>query len=240
VTAAPLVWTDCSVWVDDQALTTQSNELTLNLSVEEKEVTTFGGGGFKQRIGGLRDTECDVKGVEDTSAAIDSDAFTNLGVQRVVTLSPTGAATATAYMFRAKNFEHQRLGGIGDVAPFSLKMQGSDGVGLVRGQIAAAKGNVSATGALGSAVNLGAVGASQYLYAALHIFTAATTITVKVQSDDNSGFTSATDVATIGPLTTTGGTWMTRVAGSITDTYYRFNVSAITGTFNVAGAIAIG
>jgi hypothetical protein len=208
--------------------------------VEEKEVTTFGGGGFKQRIGGLRDTECDIKGLEDTSAAIDADTFANVGVQRVVTVSTTGLAAATAYMFKATNFEYQHFGGVGDAATFSLKMMGSDGVGLVRGQVAAAKGNVSATGALGSGLNLGAVGASQYLYAALHIFTAGTTITVKVQSDDNSGFTSPTDVATLGPFTTTGGTWMTRVAGAITDTYYRFNVSAITGTFNAAGAIAVG
>jgi hypothetical protein len=32
---------------------------------------------------------------------------------------------------------------------------------------------------------------------------------------------------------------MTRLAGPFTDAYWRLNVSAITGTFSVAGAIAV-
>jgi hypothetical protein len=71
------------------------------------------------------------------------------------------------------------------------------------------------------------------------VFSAGTTITVQVQSDDNAGMSSPTTVATIGPITVVGGTWMTPIAGPITDTYYRMNVSAITGTFSVAGAIGI-
>ena len=240
MTAAPLVWKDCSVWMDGLALTTQANEMSLGLSVEEKEITTFGSGGYKSRIGGLKDTSLGVKGFMDTSAAIDLDTFTNLGVaNRLITTSTDGTAGATAFMFRAGEFEYQHDGGIGDVAPFDLKISATDGLGPVRGKIAAAQGNVSATGQLGSGQNLGAVGSTQYLYASLHIFTAATTITVKVQSDDNSGFSSPTDVATLGPLTAIGGTWMTRVAGPLTDTWWRFNVSAITGTFNVGAALAI-
>ena len=60
-----------------------------------------------------------------------------------------------------------------------------------------------------------------------------------IESDDNGSFTSATTRATIGPLTATGGTWVTRVAGAITDDYYRFNVTAITGTFSVGAAFGI-
>jgi hypothetical protein len=92
---------------------------------------------------------------------------------------------------------------------------------------------------LGTGYQLGAVAATQYLYGALHIFTAGTTITVVLESDDNAGFSSATTRATLGPLTTTGGTWATRVAGAITDDYYRFRVTAITGTFSVAGSAGI-
>jgi hypothetical protein len=41
---------------------------------------------------------------------------------------------------------------------------------------------------------------------------------------------------TFGPITTVGGTWGTRVAGAITDTWWRLRVTAITGTFQIACA----
>jgi hypothetical protein len=117
---------------------------------------------------------------------------------------------------------------------------GTNGVGVVRGGVAKAKGNVSSTGATGSVQQLGDVAANEFLYATLHVFSAGTTITVQVQSDDNSGFSSPTTRATFSGVTTAGGNWVTRVAGAITDTYWRFNVSAVTGTFSIAGAIGIG
>lgn len=235
-----LVLKDTTIWVDSVPLTTYANEVSLAASVAELDVTTFGSGGFKQRAAGLKSVEATVKGLLDP-AVVDADAFTNLGVMgRVVSISTDGAAGSPAYVFQAGNFEHTQGGKVGDVDPFSGKFMGSNGVGLVRGQVAAAKQSVSATGVLGSAQLLGAVGATQFLYAAFHIFpTAGTTITVLVESDDNAGFTSPTTVATLGPLTTVGGTWMARVAGPLTDTYFRFKVSAITGTFNVAGSIAV-
>ena len=85
-------------------------------------------------------------------------------------------------------------------------------------------------------MNLGAVGASEALYAAFHVISSGTTITVALQSDDNAGFSSPTVRATLGPITTAGATWV-RVAGPFTDTYYRFVVTAITGSHIVAGAI---
>lgn len=235
-----LVLKDCTTWVDGIPLTTYSNELTLALSIAELDVTTFGGGGFKARAAGLRDVTADLKGFWD-GAVIDADAFTNLGVMaRAVSITTDGVAGSPAYLFKAGNFEYSAGGGVGAANPFSLKMMGSDGVGVVRGQLAAAKGSVSATGVLGSAQLLGAVGSTQWLYAAFHVFpVVGTTITVLLESDDNAGFTSPTTVATIGPLTAVGGTWMPRVAGPLTDTYYRFRVSAITGTFTVAGSIAV-
>src|SRR6266545_1939645 len=50
-------------------------------------------------------------------------------------------------------------------------------------QLAKAMGTVSATGALGSGCNLGAVSATQKLYATFHVFgTPGTTITVVIES----------------------------------------------------------
>jgi hypothetical protein len=157
-----------------------------------------------------------------------------------VTVCPQGAETNVAYMFQADDLAYEAFGTIGETVPFSLNLMGSNNVGAVRGQMAKAKANVSGTGQLGSILNLGAPTATQFVYVTVHIFTAGTTITIQLQSDDNAPFASATTRATIGPLTTTGGTWMTPLAGPFAgETFWRLNVSAITGTFNIAAAIAI-
>lgn len=240
---ATFVLDDATIWVHGYDFTTDLNQVSLNITAEQLDATTFGGGGYRARQGGLRSVESQVAGFwqSATSGAVDPETFPDLGTaDRVVTLAPDSAETTPAYLFQAGKFAYQPFGQIGALTPFSLNMAGTNGVGVVRGQVAKAKGNVSATGATGSGVNLGAVGASQYLYASLHVFSAGTTVTIVVESDDNANFTSATTRATLGPITTTGGTWATRVAGSITDTHYRFRVSAVTGTFSIAGAIGVG
>lgn len=235
--------TDATTWIHGYDFTTDLNQIGLSGEVEELDNTTFGGGGYRSRIGGLRDVSADLQGFwqSATTDAVDPQAFPELGTaDRVITMSPTGVAASTAYMFQAGKFNYNLGGQVGEVMPFSLGCMGTNGVGLVRGQVAKAKGTVSATGQLGSILNLGAPTSTQYVYAVLHVFSAGTTITVQVQSDDGAGFASATTRGTIGPITTTGGTWMTRVAGPfVGETHWRMNVSAITGTFQVAGAIAV-
>lgn len=235
--------TDATTWVHGYDFTTDMNEISLSLSAEELDVTTFGSGGYRTRIAGLKDVESNLKGFWQSaeSAAVDPQAFPDLGTaDRVITQSPTGVAASTAYMYQAGKFTYELFGSIGEATPFSLGCKGTNGVGVVRGQVAAAKGNVSATGQLGSILSLGAVGATQYLYGTLHVFSAGTTITVQLQSDDDVGFASPTTRATFSLITTTGGNWAVRTAGALAETHYRLNVSAITGTFQVAGAIGIG
>lgn len=240
--AVPSALTDCKVWCAGYDMTSDLNKLTLDLSAEELDVTTFGSGGYRARIGGLRDVEAQYEGFQtDGVGEVGPELFPHLGTaDEVFTVSPTGAVTTPAYMFRAGKFQVSQFGDVGSVAPFTLSAKGTNAQGVIRGQVTKAKGNVSGTGGMGTVVNLGAVGATQYLYAAVHIFSAGTTITMDLASDDNSGFTSGTTRATIGPLTTSGGTWMTRVAGPITDSYFLFNVTTCTGTFSIAAAIGIG
>jgi len=237
------VLTNCTVYVAGHDMTTDSNQLTLGMEVDEQENTTFGGGGWRSRLGGLRSASLGLEGYWQAGAgSIDADTYSTLGTRdEVVTVTPAGTEAQTAYMFQGTKFTYEMFGGVGEVAPFSLEVQGSEGAsGLVRGQLAKAKGTVSATGALGSVVNLGAPTSTQYVYAVLHVFSAGTTITVQVQSDDSSGMASPTTRGTIGPITAAGGTWMTRVAGPFAgETHWRMNVSAITGSFSVAGAIAV-
>jgi hypothetical protein len=236
---------NATTYVAGYDFTTDTNQASINVEVEELDATTFGGNGTRSRRAGLRTITSELGGFwqSATSGAVDPEVFPDLGVaDRVLTMSPTGVAGDPVYMYQAGKFGYQAFGTVGELTPFSLNCSSTNGVGVVRGQLAKARGDVSATGALGSALNLGAVGTGQNLYAALHVFgTPGTTITVRVQSATSSAFTSPTNHPNIGggAITAAGGYWMARIAGPITNTWYRFDVSAITGTFNVAGAIAV-
>ena len=230
--------TDAAIWVAGVDFSGDSNKLMASAKVEAKDTTTFGSGGWRSRIGGLRSAEMAVDGY--WSSAVDAAGIPDLGVvDKVVTLSPDGSAGSVVYMFQAGQFSYDTGEAVGEVLPFSIDAQGTNGVGMVRGLVAIPKGDVSATGPVGSALDLGAVGSGQHLYAAVHLFAAGTTVTVTVESDVDDTFAAPTTRATIGPLTATGGTWMTRLPGPITDTWWRITVTDITGTHTVAAAIAI-
>lgn len=239
---ATFAFVDATTWIGGYDMTTDLNQVALNVTADELDVTTFGSGGYRSRIAGLRTVAADFSGFwQAGTGTVDPTVFTDLAVaDRVVTMAPDDAETTTAYMWQGGGFTYSPFGQIGEATPFTLGYRGTNGVGVARGQVVKAKGNVSSTGATGSVVQLSAVGATQYMYATLHVFSAGTTITVQVQSDDNSGFSSPTTRATFSGITTAGGNWATRVQGAITDTYWRFNVSAVTGTFSIAGAVGIG
>jgi hypothetical protein len=238
---AGLVLLNATPYVAGYDFTADSNKLTLDATIADLDTTTFSNTGWRSRTGGLKDSSLHLEGL--WSGPQDAESFPALGtVDQVMTVSPTGVATSVAYMGQVGKFKYATFDQIGALMPFALDAMGSNMVGLVRGQLAAAKQTVSATGALTptTGVNLGAVGAAQWLYATFHVFSpAGTTITAVVESATSNAFSSPTTRATIGPITTVGGTWATRVAGSITDTWYRIRISAITGTFSVAAGIGV-
>lgn len=239
---ANFVLTDAVILAHDQDISGSSNKVGLKVMADDKDVTVFGGGGYRLSLGGLKTVSFSVDGYQDSAAGPDAAAFAALGVaDRAYTVAAANVATQPAYLFQAGEFDYDLGDAVGNVAPFTAASKGTNSVGVARGQLAKSKGVVSATGALGSGVNLGAGGAGKFLYATLHVFSPiGTTVTVIIQSDTTSGFGAPTTRATIGPITTLGATFMTRVnATAFTDTWWRMNVSAITGSFTLAGALAI-
>lgn len=246
--------TDAFAYVHGYDFSPDTNNIKLDMKAEAKDATPFGVG-WNVIVGGLKSVNFDMQGfwqsgTAGAAGAVDPEAFPDLGVSdRVYTVGAIHTEPASpasflederVYMFRGGKFTYDAFGAVGEVTPFTLSSAGTQGVGAKQGLLLKKKGNVSATGQLGATLDtLGfGLGAAQFLYATVHVFTAGTTITIQVQSDDNTGFSSATTLATIGPLTTRGGTWLTPIPGPITDRYFRFNVSAITGTFSVGAAMA--
>lgn len=234
--------TNAYAYVGSHDFTGDSNSIDLKAEGDALDSTTFRSAGWREHVIGLKSVALDMKGFAQYAAsdAVDPDVFNNLGTSQVFTIADVETEDQPAYAFQAAHYSLEQFGNLGELAPFSLAAQCKDSVGVVAGKLAKAKGVVSATGATGTGVLLGAVGATQYLYATLHVFgTPGTTITAVVESDDASNFPSATTRITFGPITTAGGTWGTRVAGAITDSYFRLRVTAITGSFTVACAIAV-
>ena len=233
-----------TTYVDGYDMTADLNATSLKISRQAVDVTTFSATS-RTRLASMEDVQSSVDGYwQAGSGAVDPQVFANIGALKVVTQTPSGVETERAYFYQCRDLEYQMFGNVGEAPPFSLLMHGARGTGTlsagaVAGYLAKAKATVSATGVLGSAKQLGAVGATQYLYASFHVFDASTTLTVVLESDDNAGFSSATTRATIGPVSSVGATWAARVGGAITDDYYRFRVTSITGAFTVAAAFGI-
>lgn len=237
-----LALTNAFAYVHSHDFTGDSNQFGLTCEGEQLDKTTFRSNGWREFNMGLKTSALNLAGFWQAGAdTVDEYSFNALGVTgRVTTCGAVEAEGSPAGMFQSMAHNFQWLGSIGENAPFSLQGGCSDGVGVIRGQLAKEQGAVSATGATGTALELGAVSASQYLYATFHILgTPGTTITGVVESDDASNFPSATTRITFGPYTTAGGRWGTRVAGAITDTWYRLRITAVTGTFTIACAIGI-
>ncbi len=235
---ANLFLQNSTVWVHDTDLTSYLNKVSLKASVDELKVTTFGNAS-EVRLGGLKTVEFTEDGF--WTSVPDAAKFAALGIaDRAVTVCPEGAEQKTAYLFQAGDFNYDVFGTVGSAAPFNVRMTSTNQVGMVRGQLASISRTISATGQVGSILTMAGPTASQYLYATFHVFGAATTVTVIIESATLIGFGSPTTRATIGPITVAGGTWMVRVPGAFTDGFWRFNATTTTGSFVVGGAIGVG
>lgn len=234
-------------WFAGYDMTGDLNNTSLAMEYEALDATPFQPGTnttpARVRCAGMESVQLEEAGFWQAGAGqVDPTAFDALGsagASQPVSNSHDGIEGSPAYLFRARAFNYEMFGELGQVAPFRLTAQSARGTGLasvsaIRGRVLKTKAAVSATGATGTAQQLGAVASGQYLYAIFHEFAVGTTITAVLESNADNTFGAATTRMTFGPITTVGGTWGTRVAGPITDTWYRLRVTAITGTHTIA------
>jgi len=234
-------------WFAGYDMTGDLNSTALAMEYDALEATPFQPGTnttpARVRAAGMESVTLEEAGFwQAGSTAVDPVAFAALGAagaSQPVSNSHDGIEGSPAYLYRVRAFNYQLFGSVGEIAPFRLSAQSARGTGLasvggIRGQVLKTKANVSATGATGTALQLGAVASGQYLYAVFHEFAVGTTITAVLESNADNTFGSPTTRITFGPITSVGGTWGTRVAGPITDTWYRLRITAVTGTHTIA------
>ncbi|GGK32167.1 hypothetical protein GCM10010124_26190 [Pilimelia terevasa] len=228
-----------TTWVAGYDMTGDTNKTKLDAGHDPQDATTMTCVARVRRAG-LRTVEGSVEGYwQAGTGSVDEAAITGLGGLQVVTHTPTGTVGDVSYSYQARALKYEMFGAVGEMVPFALETHGARGngtlsVGAVRGRVLAAKGNISATGVVGAAYELGAVGAGQHLYATVHTFAIGTSFTLVIESDADNTFASATTRMTVGSITAAGGTWGVRVAGPVTDTWWRARVTAASGTSTIA------
>lgn len=240
--ATPLVLKNSRIFASGVDLTGYSNKVEVSGQVEVKDATTFlpasdPNSGWKKVLGGIASGKISGGGNWEgttslsTLGALDDTLFSGVGT--VIPISVYGDEATEGnpgYFTSSLVTSYQFLGAIGDVAPWTVDDDSAWPV--IRGVSLEAPGTARTANGNGTPIQIGAVGASQRLYAALHVLsvagTATPTLTVKVQSD-TVGFPSPADQITFTAATAVGGQIARTAVGPITDDYYRISFT-ITGT----------
>lgn len=208
--------------------TSRSNKLELAVDFEEKDSTTFGSAGWKEVLGGLAASALGAEGFWEAGdlAKVDNQIWAALGSVAGYTACPdTADVGQLCYLSQALEAQYKLGDQVGEIAPWTATFAGA--WPLVRGFVAHPPGTARTATGSGTAIQLGAVSASQYIYATLHVLSISgsgtPTITVKIQSDNAEGFPSATDRITFTDVTDATGVsgQISRTAGAITDDWWR-------------------
>jgi len=239
---AKFVFNDGKVFAGGFDLSSNITSVNLDISADELDATTINSGGFRTRLGGIKDSTLNMDGFFEAGAnKPDALLGASVGNELIVTTVPDAGVGNIAYFMKSRLFSYNILGSIGEITPFTVSKSQSDDV-VVRGTIQLDDDLTSTGNSTG--VQLGAVGAAEKCFAAIHCYsvsgTSTPTITFKLQSDDNSSFTSPTDRITFTGITAVGADFQS-VAGAITDQHWRLNftISGTNPSFGIHATIGI-
>lgn len=221
-------WSDMSILVGGLELAGFGKDVNLSTTVAELDTTDFASQGYRELIGGRKSATISLGLMQDMAVgSVDDTAWSLLGVADIPhSICTPSADGSLAYLWRGIPLSYSpTMSPVGDLAMTQINGQSSTG-GVVRGTLIHPGSASRSSSSTGTGQQLGAVVAGKSMYAALHVLSAAgstPSLTVKVQSDDNSNFTSATDRITF-TAATTGNTyqWLS-VAGAITDDWWRIS-----------------
>lgn len=243
--ATPFVLTNARLFAGGADLTGMNNKLELPAEVEDKDVTTYGSGGYKEVLGALKMADLTAEGFWEAGdpSKVDDNQWALQGTVDAWSAGPNGAAVGDlVYLTKALQASYQLGGTVGDVAPWSAKAKTS--WPIARGRIAHPPGTPRTSTGTGTAQQLGAVASGRSLYAALHVLsvsgTATPTITVQIESDNGAGFGSPATALSLTAATAVGGQ-IARAAGPITDDWFRpkWTISGTTPSFLFVVAFGI-
>lgn len=235
---------DMSLLVGDFEVACRAKSATFNAECAALDTLALcSTDGWQTLIAGRRSWTYSAELMSDMEAlGLDETLFGQLATAGIPQSLSIGSADGSlTYFSRAMSTQYVPMSGQpGELAMASLSGVGSTGP-LIRGlRIHPPSAVRSATGN-GAAYQLGALSSTQTLYVALHVLerTGTASMTLKVQSDNGSGFASPTDqITTFTAATARGYQWGTK-AGAVTDDYWRC-VYTISGTGTIRFAVSAG
>lgn len=217
---AAFISTAVKTYLAEYAVHTDLTAIALNAGVELQDSTVFGAT-YRSRKPGLKTAQMQLTGFLN-HANSEKVAFANLGVASVpLTIAPiTGAEDEVAYAMLCTVGSLAPNASLGEMAAIEIGGETTGEPGIVRGVMGFNGTATSSASTTGSAV--GAVGATQSLYAALHVISVSgtnPTLDVKIQSD-TAGWSTASDRITFTQADAATSQWSS-VSGAITDTLWR-------------------
>lgn len=227
------------------ALAANTRDVGYSLAAAMVECTTYNDGGWECVAPGLKSGTITFDGFTDFAAGGVDDTLgvDGVGGQYAISVyeNPTGTVTAGDHARISRGvvttFEPIR-GAVGEMA--GLMIGGKFDAVVPEALVLHPEASRTATGT-GTAVAMTGPTSSQRLYAALHVtaWSELTSLVVKVQTDDNSGFTSATDRLTFTTATGVTSEWSSVAGAFNTETYVRVSYT-IVGTGSCTFACAAG
>ena len=236
------VFNNGNVFSGGYDLSSNVTSVSLDITSDELDATTINSNGFKEKLGGLKDSALQLDGFYEAGAnKPDALLGASIGNELIVSVVPEAGVGNIAYFMKSRLFSYNIFGSVGEITPFSVsKSNSSDKV--VRGTIQL-DGDVTTTGA-STGSNLGAVSTGEKVYAAVHCTavsgTSTPTISFILQSDDNASFTSPTDVATFTDITAIDAQYVSDDS-TTSDTYWRlsYTITGTTPSFSIHASIGI-
>lgn len=122
---AKFVLTNVTTTINGTDFSDHISAVTFDLTMDEVETTNFGGGGYRSRIAGLRDSSVQIDFQQDFGASsIDATLYPLLGTGATVVVKPAGtgiSATNPSYTGVFLVSQYQPVAGsIGDLATLSV------------------------------------------------------------------------------------------------------------------------
>lgn len=234
---AQLVLTNAKILYHGADVSGDLNQVQISLGAAMLDDTVFGDT-FESNQAGLQKVSANLTGFYRTVASGNPDGqdntmFAALGVDnRLLTIFPDGFAEGTttekgyAFLSTASKYTPFNNLTVGDLMAFSFTGECRHTPCCRAVTLKDATAAFAGTGS-GTKYQVGSVSAGQYLYAGLHVlgYTGTSpTLDLTIQSDADASAGGETTRITFAQVSSaTGGFYATRVAGPITDTYWRTN-----------------
>lgn len=228
-------FSDALIAIGKYDISGQSNEIAIREALEALDSTTFGKTN-RCYLPGVAEGEINGAFIWDpllSALPLRTLKGVDAGDSTVLTLGMQSAVGANAWLSRSCVHQLEQGGQHGELLKGSFQGHTSDV--LISGFVGEDGDTPRTASGNGAEVLVGAVSATQSLYAALHCINLSAdsgtpTLDIEVESD-TTGFPSATSRIAFTQLTAAGSEWKS-VVGAITDTYFRVKWTIAGGATN--------